>query len=384
MNNKSLRLGVVTAVLLIASANSASAAYLYTALEPLRSGDITIAYGINNTGQIVGVSTRGGALLWDNGSTTVIHPSATATAINDSGKIAGFLDVGRYPSVWDGDSEITLDSRYGVENRPFGINAAGQIVGEAYTPVNTSRAILWEGAVTTPLDSLGGNRSGAFAINAAGQIVGYSSTSEGRIHATLWNGTTPTDLGHLGGGTSYAMDINNHGVIVGDSYLPDNSFVHATLWDGATMIDLGTPNGTVRSFALAINNSDQVVGYSDFRDGSGRSVATLWNGTTAIDLNDFLDDSIKSTGLVLARAVAINDRGWIVGWADRLVMVEGQEFLLGSQSFLLTPIPEPSTYPTELEGLIPEPSTYALLLAGLTPLGFMVRGRNRLSFQLRH
>ena len=328
MNGKSPRLGAITAVLLIASANPAAAAYLYTALNSPKSGDITFVYGINSAGQAVGAS-GSGALLWHNGSTTVIASSGTATAINDSGKIAGYLDVGRSPRVWDGGTEITLDSRYGVENRPLGINAAGQVVGEAYSPVNTSRAILWEGAVATALDSLGGNRSSAWAINAAGQIVGYSSTSEGRPHATLWNGTTATDLGHLGGETSYATDINDRGIVVGFSYLPDNSFIHAVLWDGATMIDLGTPNGTMRSYALAINNSGQVVGKSDFLDTTGRSVATLWNGTTAIDLNDFLDDSIKTTGLVLESAVAINDSGWIVGW--------GAYFGGGGQAFPFSP-----------------------------------------------
>jgi len=70
--------------------------------------------------------------------------------------------------------------------------------------------------------------------------------------------------------------------VAGYSYTAGNA-THATLWNGTTAIDLGSPLGGTNSYAYAINASGQVAGLSETA-GNATVHATLWNGTTATDL----------------------------------------------------------------------------------------------------
>jgi hypothetical protein len=97
-----------------------------------------------------------------------------------------------------------------------------------------------------------------------------------------------------------------------------------------------------------------VVGYSGTLGYTGPQHATIWNGTTPTDLNNFLGTNEVGAGWLLERAVAINDNGWIVGNAMNLHT--GVE-----HAFLLTPVPEPETY--------------ALFMSGLGLMGFIARRR---------
>src|SRR4051812_22290715 len=96
-----------------------------------------------------------------------------------------------------------------------------------------THAVLWEGGSIKDLHALGtlgGTSSTAYGVNDAGQIVGQASTeNNAEFHAVLWeaNGAI-TDLGTLGGyGSAYS--INGNGGAVGQSNLTGNPG-HATLW----------------------------------------------------------------------------------------------------------------------------------------------------------
>jgi probable HAF family extracellular repeat protein len=170
------------------------------------------------------------------------------------------------------------------------------------------------------------------AINNAGQVVGYSNLNgqqfTGPYHASIW---TPSmgaqDLGTLGGpsATSIAYAINDPGQVVGSSTLaagtlatgPAHAFlaspVTITLSGGQgmgwSMQDLGTLGGT-NSYATAINNSGQIVGFS-LLAGSTVSHAFIYQGGVMTDLNSLLGTAY--TGWVLESANAINNYGQIVG-----------------------------------------------------------------------
>jgi probable HAF family extracellular repeat protein len=120
---------------------------------------------------------------------------------------------------------------------------------------------------------------------------------------------TLTPLGTLGGSWSWAFAINDSGQIVGYAMTSGDQYGHAFLYDG-TMHDLGTFGGT-SSAARGINASGQVVGNA-MTSGDAAMHAFLYDGTMH-DLgilgavNPFPGLSNRSY------ALAINDCGQVVG-----------------------------------------------------------------------
>ena len=288
------------------------------------------AYAINNLGQVAGTRQDASGLdvynpiRWDGEVATQLDylgggPAYTfANAINNNGQIAGqnWMSTNNFHAVrWDGTAITDLGSLGGTHSFGWGINNAGLVVGMSDTTGDASRhASLWNGATQTDLGTLGGTNSNAQAINTAGQIVGDSFLSDdATTHAAYWNDSTaaPIDLGSLGGDSS-AFSINDAGQIAGISILTDGTTTHAALWDSviAAPIDLGSLGSD--SFSHAINNAGQIVGESILADGSMH--ATLWEGGSLIDLNNFLSDDLRAAGWYLFQGSDINDQGVIVGF----------------------------------------------------------------------
>jgi probable HAF family extracellular repeat protein len=139
-----------------------------------------------------------------------------------------------------------------------------------------------------------------------------------------------TDIGTLpGGDSSFGNRINDAGQVVGEA-LTSELVTHAVLYRDGLIIDLGALPNSSYATANAINNAGQVVGYSDTLNGFQR--AFLYSKGQMRDLNDLIDPAL---GITLAQANAINDSGQIVanwfGSPD-----------VRPNSYLLTPVPEPS------------------------------------------
>ena len=117
---------------------------------------------------------------------------------------------------------------------------------------------------------------------------------------------TITDLGSLAGPVSYASAINNAGQVVGwgDSD-PVERYSHAFFYSGsAPLQDLGTLGGvTGVSVAYGVNDSGWVVGNSV---NAVQDDAFLWTGSGPLQ-------DLRTLGGAGSAAYGLNDRGQIVG-----------------------------------------------------------------------
>jgi len=236
-------------------------------------------------------------------------------AINDLGQVVGYSRVaspsglGERAFLWSNGVIQDLGTLGGRWSWAGGINNAGQIVGGS--TINESdrygwpyeRAFVWQDGVMTPLPVPGGGASGASDINDAGVIVGAAATADGERRACLWEEGSITYLGTLGGWSS-ALAINESGQVVGYSEISAGSNQHhAFLWEDGVMMDLGTLGGDL-SLASDINDLGQVVGPAETAEGKRH--AFLWEDGVMMDLGVL-------PGMEESDAYAINNRGQVVG-----------------------------------------------------------------------
>lgn len=212
-----------------------------TVLGTLPGGTVSIAWGINDAGQIVGAATVDAdnrvwhAVTWVNGTITDLGPrwgvSSWAKGINEAGQIFGVF----YPtSSWEekaflytNGSAVDLGTLGGTRlhprTEPVAINAAGDVVGLSWVTEALHYAFVYRDGKMIDLTSSGfcgeERHSAAYAINSAGQVVGYCNFNS-HHRAFLHSNGTLFDLNSLIPSTSGwilegAGHINDAGQIVG-------------------------------------------------------------------------------------------------------------------------------------------------------------------------
>jgi probable HAF family extracellular repeat protein len=319
-----LRLVTVCSLLLFLTqkTDASGSGYEVVFLGELTESGATTAHALNNHGQVVGESgsvdgTGVSAFTRNSGGTIQALEGlpggnySQAFGVNDRGLIVGASDSSSTlrAVVWSlkGKTEEIGTLPGDVASQAMGVNNRGQVVGYS-SGANGVHGFLW-----TKKDGMQGLRglsvsdyTQALGINDLGDIVGISGA-----HAVLWiPGQNATDLGMLPGDTtSFAVAINNHEQVVGVSSKSHKT--HGFFWSkSGGMSDIGVlAGGNDDSVALGINDAGLVVGQAG--DGEGDR-AILWTvGQGLQDLNALLS---PDSGVHMVCAFAINNRGQIAGF----------------------------------------------------------------------
>jgi probable HAF family extracellular repeat protein len=289
---------------------------------------------------------RNGKLI-DLGTLVGASYDSYAVGINAEGEVIGqFTDAsGTHGFIyWNGRVQ-TVDIPNGT-TLLRAINDIGQIVGNHGPPSSLSGyAFLRQpNGTIVQLPNFEGGIFGAEAINNLGQIAGtvwLRNPSDGTgddeqfylNHAVLMQagGRAPRDLGTLGG-HAFATALNIWGQVVGyslESYNGDPEFLpeYGVLYAGRKVTNLGLPAGeasnspTFESFALAINDYGQIVGFSDLTGfGFDQHGLAYLNGKM-YDLNNLIEPAAAAR-FTITEAVGINDLGQIVAGATDAVGIE--------------------------------------------------------------
>lgn len=263
---------------------------------PTLGGTWSMTYGMNDSGDVVGVSDRG-----DGTAGPFVYHRSTGTMV----------DLG----------ELT-DQAGGVWwiSQATAINDAGQIVGHGYLPG-------WPGTLVhaafryTPTTGIiedlsavlpAGAQAVATAINESGDVAGRHDNATGSWASFLWMSGTFQDLGQLSSG--YSTQAN----AISDRSLLQNVFVAGTAgtangerawrYDTTTgsMVNLGTlktTSGTPRSKGFDMNKEGDVTGWST----SGRNTHAFVASPSAAMFD------LGTLGGTSSDATCINDSGVVAG-----------------------------------------------------------------------
>jgi probable HAF family extracellular repeat protein len=277
-------------------------------VTPLGAGSSSEAFAVNQAGDIAGefvVGSAEHAFLWKGGTLKDLGPGS-ARGINGSDQVVG--GFGDSAILWNQNGANLLPA-FGTDTSAFafGINNAGQVVGVSTAAANnqltSAHALLWVGNTATDLGHLPGDFGAvALAINSQGDIVGYSIGPTFGRTPVIWHGgviakipadgrdaNAINDLGDVAGDMFYfsggtivglpgdGFGVNELGMVAGTSF-PGGFPPSAFLWQHGSATGLpALPgfHGHPQSAAFGINDSGQIVGYSDSADPAPESSTSL-------------------------------------------------------------------------------------------------------------
>ncbi len=321
-------------------------------------------------GTVMRVESFGGALslapsfrLVDIG--TVRELPVKGYDMNDGGDVVGY--VGKRPQrafLWKEGKLMLLGGLGRGMSKAYAVSTTGYVVGEVYSG-GRNVAFLWRGGKARLLPSLDAKGdSAALAVNARGDAAGYSTLGRSGWLAVVWrNGEKPQRLPDAR--ALVARDITDDGRVlyhgtkehprvcvyvdgrtvslpVGDCNLAIGNAMNArgevvgllghvgrgdtcaTVWmPGGGMLRLGE-RVDGQSWARDVNDAGWVVGVVVPSGGKGEAYPFLWDGKVMYRLESLVKNIPNE--VVLRKAVAVNDRNWIL--VNGLLKGKRRAFLL--------------------------------------------------------
>ena len=326
-------LAVVFALLLPSLRPRPAPRYIVTDLGVLPGDTISSASGINNHGDIVGLSSKDYAtaqiFLYHNGKMTSVGPfkfaGSNSPDIADGGQInqkqcigsaaspSGYVQSLPHHAVfYSGSRKVDFIMPQGwMMANLSGMNGQGQVIG-----------ICWRQVLRS------GPHWGPFVYDSKARKFSMLPLPPGCLDAAV-NG------------------INDHGQMTGYTWRSGGYSGQAVLWNAGQPVFLQTVPGRDSSEGFGVNNRGEVVGAAGSEPNAAAQLvnshnirlrllvplfrrqwedhAVLYKGGQAQDLNTLIPEDADWT---LTEANSINDRGQIVGEGVH----HGQQ-----RAFLLTP-----------------------------------------------
>ena len=289
------------------------------------------AFGINNSGQIVGFCAAPGGIngvygstrsfILDAGALTLLpdigssylNASTFAEAINDSGQIVGWyadacLCFAHGFSYQSGVFATLAVPGYG-STIAYDVNNAGQVTGSTQPGFGTGgdHGFLLSGGVYTLIDDpdAGGNATDALGLNGSGQIVGQYWDSGNVRHGFILSNGQFSNVDHpAANGLSEASGINSTGSIIG-AYVDASNVLHGFIGiptpsdttapvltvPGAMSVAATSASGAVVAYSVTASDPDDAAGPVACTPASG---STFPIGTTTVNCSS--TDSHGNTG----------------------------------------------------------------------------------------
>ncbi len=284
-------------------------------------GEESIAFAINNRGQIAGGASNGvpdqflttdflpfpggtqvHAFRWKRGEMqdlgTLGGPDSIGFYINERGEVAGQSLTNSTPNpttgfptvdsfLWKDGRMIDLGNLGGTYGFPNAVNNRSQVAGISRTPgddPNFAHPFFWERGVLTDIGTFGGPGGEAIWMNDAGQVVGTADLADGTHHAFVWQkGRGKTDLGTIGTDPcSNGKGINSWGLATGTTTDCNGNIQHLFLWKDGEMVNLSalirTGSDVTVTDLMMINDRGEIAGEGITADGNQRAILLVPDG----------------------------------------------------------------------------------------------------------
>jgi probable HAF family extracellular repeat protein len=317
-----------------------------------------------------------GAALWQSGKTTLLASGGIAYGVNDSGQVVGSTQGPNHATLWINGTATDLGTLGGANSDARAINSLGQIVGSSNTTGGTDAFIYLNGSMidlNKQIFDPNWQLISATGINDAGQIIG-TGTHLGLARAFLLTPFTSIAPNHGGNAGSVTATIPSLGIqagttakltatgqpdIVGSNPTITNNLFLQTTFDligatpGTRQVVLILPGGSTvnlpGSFTIEEGGSAQawvdVLGRTAIEAGVASTYTILYGNRGNIDVNGLLGVSVAfstflnyTLGAGGAPATAFNaDNG------ETVLSFDYVQVPAGSTAAILLTVTPPST-----------------------------------------